>query len=99
MQELEPRWCMAWPGLAPEVLDHEPRMALTDDADGLSAYRVLAAGAPRHLAAGGALMVEIGPLQGDAVAGLFAAAGLCDIAVLPDLDGRSRVVSGRLQAV
>ncbi|MCD1620547.1 peptide chain release factor N(5)-glutamine methyltransferase [Salipiger manganoxidans] len=87
------------PGLAPEVLDHEPRMALTDDADGLSAYRVLAAGAPRHLAAGGALMVEIGPLQGDAVAGLFAAAGLCDIAVLADLDGRSRVVSGRLQAV
>jgi release factor glutamine methyltransferase len=30
-------------GLAPEVRDHEPRLALTDGADGLTAYRAIAA--------------------------------------------------------
>ncbi|KAA8606307.1 SAM-dependent methyltransferase [Salipiger aestuarii] len=84
------------PDLAPEVRDHEPRMALTDEGDGLAAYRAIAAGAPRHLVAGGRVLVEIGPEQGGAVTALFAGAGLCDIAVLVDLDGRDRVVAGRL---
>ena len=82
------------PGLAPE-LRHEPRMALTDEADGLSAYRVIAAGAPGHLTSGGWLMVEIGPTQGAAVAEMFVQAGLVQVAVRPDLDGRDRVVIGQ----
>ena len=81
-------------GLAPEVLC-EPRIALTDEADGLSAYRAIATGAPAHLAPGGWLRVEIGPTQGRAVAELFRAAGLQDVSVRPDLDGRDRVVCGR----
>ena len=79
--------------LAPE-LRHEPRMALTDEADGLSAYRVIAGGAGGHLAAGGRLMVEIGWRQGAAVAGLLRAVGFDGVRILPDLDGRDRVVSG-----
>lgn len=85
--------------LAPEVRDHEPRMALTDEGDGLAAYRAIAAGAPRHLRAGGRLMVEIGPTQGAPVAAMFAAVGLVQIGVISDLDGRDRVVTGALQAV
>ncbi|EPX81916.1 peptide chain release factor N(5)-glutamine methyltransferase [Salipiger mucosus] len=85
-------------GLSPEVLGHEPRMALTDEGDGLSAYGAIAAGAAAHLAPGGRLMVEIGPTQGPAVARLFEAAGLARVSVTPDLDGRDRVVSGRLGA-
>ena len=81
--------------LEPEVRDHDPRIALTDGGDGLSAYRAIAAGAPDHLTAGGRLLVEIGPTQAGAVTGLFRAAGLEDITVHPDLDGRDRVVSGR----
>nr|WP_154155088.1 peptide chain release factor N(5)-glutamine methyltransferase [Roseovarius bejariae] len=81
-------------GLAPE-LRHEPRMALTDEADGLSAYRVIAANAGAHLRPGGRLLVEIGWQQGGAVAALFRAAGFAEVAVLPDLDGRDRVVRGR----
>lgn len=80
--------------LAPE-LAFEPRMALTDGADGLSAYRVICAGAGAHLTPGGALMVEIGRTQGAAVAAMMRAAGLRDVQVLPDLDGRDRVVQGR----
>lgn len=83
------------PALAPEVRDHEPHAALTDGADGLTAYRALAAQAPAALAPGGRLLVEIGPAQGRAVAALFAAAGLADIRILPDLDGRDRVVAAR----
>lgn len=80
------------PDLSPEV-QKEPRMALTDGADGLTAYRIIAATAPAHLAQGGRLMVETGPTQGAAVADLFRASGLHDIRILPDLDGRDRVVS------
>jgi release factor glutamine methyltransferase len=82
-------------GLSPEVRDHEPRLALTDEGDGLSAYRAIAAGATRFLAPGGRVLVEIGPTQGPAVSGLFRQAGLEDVAVHPDLDGRDRVVLGR----
>lgn len=79
--------------LAPE-LQYEPRLALTDEADGLTAYRAIISGAPDHLVAGGRLMLEIGLTQADEVSALFLAAGFTDITVLTDLDGRDRVVSG-----
>ena len=79
-------------GLAPEVRDHEPRMALTDGGDGLGAYRAILTAAPGHLAPGGRLAVEIGPTQAAAIRALGQAAGLGAGAVLPDLDGRDRVV-------
>ncbi|MCV2889260.1 peptide chain release factor N(5)-glutamine methyltransferase [Ruegeria aquimaris] len=84
------------PDLAPEVIEHEPQMALTDGGDGLGAYRRIAAGAPDHLRPGGRLMVEIGPTQALAVSQLFEAAGLSGVRVIPDLDGRDRVVAAIL---
>ncbi|GGE23932.1 release factor glutamine methyltransferase [Primorskyibacter flagellatus] len=81
-------------GLSVEVRDHDPRMALTDGGDGLSAYRAITAGINAVLSPGGRLLVEIGPTQGGAVSALFRGAGLEDVRVLPDLDGRDRVVSG-----
>lgn len=80
-------------GLAPEVLDHEPHLALTDGGDGLGAYRAIASGARDRLTPGGRLLVEIGPTQGAAVSRLFEAGGLERVAIHPDLDGRDRVVS------
>ena len=80
--------------LSPEVL-HEPRRALTPGGDGLDPYRAIARGAPARLMPQGRLIVEIGPSQGATVAALFAAQGLTDIRILPDLDGRDRVVSAR----
>lgn len=78
--------------IAPELRDHEPRMALTDDADGLTGYRILAAMAPKHLAPGGRLVAEIGWQQRAAVVQIFAAAGWGDVRALTDLDGRDRVI-------
>ena len=54
-------------GLAPEVRDHEPRLALDGGRDGLDFYRRLAADAADVLGADGALVVEIGHGQADAV--------------------------------
>jgi len=82
--------------LSPEVREHEPRLALTDEADGLDAYRRIAAGAPDHLMPDGRILVEIGPTQAQAVSVLFDAAGLVDIRVIPDLDGRDRVVGAKM---
>lgn len=80
-------------GLAPE-LAYEPRLALTDDGDGLSAYRAIVPSARAHLRPGGRLMVEIGWRQGADVAAMFRAAGFDAVTILPDLDGRDRVVIG-----
>jgi release factor glutamine methyltransferase len=85
-------------GLAPEVRDWEPQIALTPGGDGLSPYRILGRDAPARLEPGGRLIVEIGPTQGRAVQALFAAAGLEDVRILPDLDGRDRVVTARQPA-
>ena len=82
-------------GLAPEVRDHEPRLALTDEGDGLGAYRVIGNSARDRLTPGGRILVEIGPTQGAAVSRLFEAGGLERVAVHPDLDGRDRIVSAR----
>ena len=78
--------------LTPEVRDWEPTAALTDFADGLSAYRAIADGAFAHLTPEGAVMVEIGWQQGRAVSDLFRQAGFGSVSVHPDLDGRDRVV-------
>lgn len=83
------------PGLSPEVRLFEPHLALTPGGDGLDPYRIICAAAPDYLTDAGLLLVEIGPTQGPAVAGFFAAAGLVGIEILPDLDGRDRVVSGQ----
>lgn len=82
-------------GLEPEVRDWEPHLALTPGGDGLDAYRAITRGAGARLMPGGRLLVEIGPTQGPAVSALCAAAGLTEVRILPDMDGRDRVVSGR----
>lgn len=80
-------------GLSWEVRDHEPRMALTDHADGLTAYRAIAADVLQFLTPGGRLLLEIGPTQAQAVTDLLTQKGLVNVTTHPDLDGRDRVIS------
>ncbi|MBN2630586.1 MAG: peptide chain release factor N(5)-glutamine methyltransferase [Rhodobacteraceae bacterium] len=82
-------------GLSPEVHDHEPHIALTPGGDGLAAYRALAAGLGAYLAPKGRVLLEIGPTQGNRVSALLKAAGFAT-KILPDLDGRDRVVAAHL---
>lgn len=83
------------PGLSREVSLHDPRLALTDEGDGLTAYRAIAAGAGAHLAPGGRLLLEIGPTQAEAVSKLLENEGFIAIEVLKDLDGRDRTIAAR----
>ncbi len=81
--------------LAPEVRDHDPRAALDGGADGLAAYRAIAADAARLLAPGGHLIVEIGAGQADDVASLLGAQGLDVAPARPDLAGIPRALHAR----
>lgn len=77
-------------------LRFEPALALSSGTDGLAAIRRIVAQAPRHLAAGGWLLIEHGYDQAEAVAALLAAAGLVDIEQHRDLAGIVRVSAARL---
>lgn len=80
---------------SPELREHEPRMALTDEGDGLGAYRVIAQEAPAFLEAGGRVLVEIGWQQGRAVAAMFEALGWSRVNVLKDMGGHDRVIAAQ----
>ncbi|HYY62287.1 MAG TPA: peptide chain release factor N(5)-glutamine methyltransferase [Burkholderiales bacterium] len=77
------------------ALAHEPTHALVAGADGLDAIRAIAAQAPRHLEAGGWLLVEHGIGQDAPVRELLARAGLQDVRTWPDLARIPRVSGGR----
>jgi release factor glutamine methyltransferase len=82
--------------LAPEVREHEPRLALTAGADGLDVIRRLVAAAPPALAPGGALVLEIAPEQRTAVASLLEATGAFSaVEFRRDLARRDRAVLAR----
>ena len=76
--------------------DHEPRVALDGGPDGLAFYRRIAAEAGRFVRPGGALLLEVGHTQNDAVRVLLA--GRPEWAVgesVRDLGGRWRVVAAQ----
>ncbi|WP_419906645.1 peptide chain release factor N(5)-glutamine methyltransferase [Hoeflea sp.] len=79
-------------GLSPEVRDYDPVIALDGGADGLDAYRAIAAGAAEHLANGGRVAVETGFDQCDAVAAIFEENGFTLTERLRDFGGHDRVV-------
>jgi release factor glutamine methyltransferase len=81
--------------LMPEVARHEPRLALDGGADGLAAYRAIAAGLAGLLRPDAHLLVEIGDGQSDSVAAVFAAGGLICTARRNDLGGRTRCLTLR----
>ena len=82
----------AIPGLMPDVARHEPASALDGGADGLAAYRHLAAILPGLLLPGGRAILELGQGQRPAVEALARAAGLAPIACRPDLAGIDRAL-------
>lgn len=78
--------------LSPEVRLFDPRRALDGGADGLDAYRIVAADSPPHLSDDGYVAVEIGHDQRDAVTDLFSHQGFRLEGVAKDLGGHDRAL-------
>jgi release factor glutamine methyltransferase len=84
-------------GLASDIRDHEPRLALDGGPEGLDLLRRIITGAPAHLSEGGVLAVEVADGQAARVVELFREAGLSDIEVRRDYARVERVVSAVLR--
>jgi release factor glutamine methyltransferase len=82
-------------GLMPEVSRFEPKLALDGGADGLAAYRAIAAEAPRLVVPGGRLLLEVGEGQAAEVYAIFQSTGFAPEPAWKDLGGIDRVVSLR----
>lgn len=78
--------------LEPDVAAYEPLGALDGGADGLDAYRSLAALQLRLLRPDGRAFIEIGLGQDELVTGIFSAAGLHVEQIVKDLAGVPRCV-------
>lgn len=80
-------------GLAPEVREHDPVLALDGGADGLDAYRAIIPAVPALLSPGGFAVLEIGAGQADAVTRIARENGLAPIGRRVDLGGVERALS------
>jgi release factor glutamine methyltransferase len=76
-----------------EVRDWEPHVALFAGETGFEIYDRIVADAPRVLAPGGWLVMELGFGSRDYVANLLA--GWRDVRIAPDLAGIPRVIAAR----
>jgi len=79
-------------GLQREVRDHEPLLALSAGADGLSIIRRLLQDAPPFLKQGGHMIMEIGFDQGEKVQSLIDESVWRLLELRPDLQGIPRIV-------
>lgn len=82
-------------GLARDVRDYDPHLALDGGADGLGPYRAIIADVPRLLRPGGMIAFEVGRDQAQDIAALLEQANFADIRVEKDLNAIARVVMAR----
>ena len=79
--------------LSKDVLNWEPRIALTPEGDGLEAYKYILNGAKKLLKPNGKLILEIGYNQRDEVSYLLKSNNYKDIKVVKDINNKDRVIS------
>lgn len=84
------------PTLQPEVVDHEPHLALDGGADGLDCIRHLIDISPTYLRPGGVWLIEMMAGQADAVREMLQNQGsYCNVEIHPDLAGIERFAVAR----
>jgi release factor glutamine methyltransferase len=84
-----------YPTLQAEVRDFEPRVATTDDADGLRFLKRICPLAAATLNVGGAMLVELSYAHGDRAVEIARDAGLSSVDLVDDYAGVRRVLRAR----
>jgi release factor glutamine methyltransferase len=79
----------------PEVVDHDPEIALFAGEDGLDVIRLVEQAARRLLRPGGLVVVEHSDRQGRSAPAVFEQAGWLEVTDHQDLTGRDRFVTAR----
>jgi release factor glutamine methyltransferase len=83
--------------LEPELKFHEPKIALTDNSDGISFYKHIIKISDRVLNIPGNIYFELGMGQSDIVKKLFEEKGFSNIKVTKDYSGIDRIICGELK--
>lgn len=83
-----------YPGLQKEIVEHEPKEALTDNKDGYSFYEAITQLAGNRLNSGGRLYYEVGFDQANNVKEILKKNGLINITAFKDYLGHDRVIAG-----
>ncbi len=79
-----------------ELLEHEPKNALTDESDGYTFYNLISQKAPSLLTKNGRLFFEIAQGQADKVGELMSFNGFKNIKSIDDYSGIKRIVIGEI---
>jgi len=80
--------------LQKEIVEYEPRIAVTDDEDGLKFFRKIIHLSIKHLKHHGKLFFEIGMGQSNVVYDMMKNSGLYDIQIIKDYQNIDRVIYG-----
>lgn len=83
----------------PQEVKNEPRLALNGGKDGLDFYHILGKEAPKYLAQGGFLAVEIGFNQKEKVMKILKDSRFCEIYSKKDLGGNDRIVVRKMEEI
>ena len=85
-----------YPELRPELTVYEPRIALTDENDGLDFYRVICGRSKEILNKNGKIFFEIGQGQAGSITGILEKNNFCAIKIFKDYSNIERVITGEL---
>ena len=79
--------------LSNDVINWEPRIALTPEGDGLGAYKNIINGVKNILIPNGRIIFEIGHAQGNEVSNLLKNNNFKEINIVKDINNKDRVIS------
>ncbi len=83
--------------LEPELKVHEPRIALTDNSNGISFYKNILESSNQILNKPGKIYFELGIGQSMEIKNLFDQKGFSNITITKDYSGIDRIISGELE--
>lgn len=83
--------------LEPELKLHEPKIALTDNSNGISFYKHIVEVSDQILNKPGKIYFELGKGQSNQVQNLFEQKGFNNITVIKDYSGIDRIISGEIK--